>query len=159
MKIGDILFYFLACSLSWWWSSNFPVFGVSPDFVFIAVFSAGVIAGPVKSLFLAFVFGLFMDVYSWGAFGLYAFFYTLVSYGIYRLKFKIDLTSPFSRVVSCLILNYVFLAAYQTVSFMIFKNSVILYKTMIFQPVFNAILLEPVFGFIHRIKARSGFWL
>ncbi|PIS46840.1 MAG: rod shape-determining protein MreD [Elusimicrobia bacterium CG08_land_8_20_14_0_20_51_18] len=159
MRIGDIFFYFLACTLYWWWSANFSFFGISPDFVFIAAFSASVIAGPFKGLLMSFLLGLFMDAYSWGAFGLYAFFYSLLSYGVYRLKFKIDLTSSFSRVISCLILNYIFLAAYQFVSFMIFKNSVVLYKIMLFQPVFTAVFLELTFGFVYRIKERNRFWL
>lgn len=159
MKIGDIIYYFLVCLLQWFFSENLFFQNFSPNIIFIGVFSACILSGPVKSMFFAFLLGLFMDIYSLSPFGMNALFYVIISYLIYHLKSKLDLNSFFTRIVLSFILNYIYLAFYIIFYFAYFKSTNIFLWRFLLQPVITVIFLEPFFYFAYKYKRKNNLWL
>jgi len=158
MKIGDIVFYFITCGFYWWYSNNSFLGNFSPDFIFIVVISVNIISNPIKGMFLSFLFGVFMDIYSSVNFGLYSLLYTITSYAIYHLKFKIDMNSSFSRITICFIGNFLFILIYDLFYFFTFKK-INIFTFSILQPLWTVIFFEPIFNFIYKLKRKNNFCL
>lgn len=152
--IGDILLFLVTGFVYWWWTWHLSVFGVAPNFIFLAALSAAVMARPVKAAAWCFFLGLYLDMLGAGFFGAYALIYTLMAYCVYVMKRHFDMSAPFSQFVAAPVMSAGCMLLYQALLFAMAKTSPLNLKNFLVEPFLNALAAPAVFYCFAGLKRK-----
>ncbi len=150
MILKSFIYYFIVCSLQYWFAEHFRFFGLTLDFSLMACLVSASLFRPAHALLFSFMLGFFSDFSSWGHFGLYCLSYTLISYFLISIKSRTDLTSPFSRAVIFFMFFYINLLFYSGFHFAIYKSWFFGWKDFVIAPFINVLF----FGLFYEISER-----
>jgi rod shape-determining protein MreD len=150
----NLLIYFSVALIYWWVSTNFSIFGITPNIVLISVICLAILCEPVKAHTFGFFWGLYIDISSTPLFGAFALIYTLLVYLIWTMKKRFDVMSTFFQGLLTFAVSIITIIFYQVLSLIFARNNPFQLKIFLVEPVFNAVMMPFVFYVFYSLKKK-----